>query len=118
MYVKCYIFFYLIFYKCISFVSGNEKALFMRLHLLQAIVYYHQNKRTEAKDILQRAERELNFLKIDEVSLSMLVAVGFSRSEARMGLRDCEGDLQAATGLIEKRRQQKLESKQRARDNE
>lgn len=48
----------------------------MRLHLLQAIVKYHQNKRDEALTLLVRAEEELRTLKVDENSLMALVELG------------------------------------------
>lgn len=56
--------------------SGNEAALFMRLHLLQAIVLYHQNMRAEALRLLKQAESELEALKVDENKLMSLVELG------------------------------------------
>lgn len=58
------------------YVAGNEAALLMRLHLLQAIVLYHQNKRQEARDLLLRANNELLTLKVDERSLLSLIELG------------------------------------------
>jgi hypothetical protein len=55
---------------------GNEAALFMRLHLLQAIVLFHQNKRQEASKLLARADSELSSLKVDDHSLSTLIELG------------------------------------------
>ena len=34
--------------------TGTEKALFMRLHLLQGIVSFHQGQRDKAKQLLTR----------------------------------------------------------------
>lgn len=48
----------------------------MRLHLLQAVVLYHQNKRTEALVLLKKAENELASLKVDNNSLLMLIELG------------------------------------------
>jgi hypothetical protein len=56
--------------------AGNEAALFMRLHLLQAVVLFHQNKRQEASQLLARAESELSSLKVDDYSLSTLMELG------------------------------------------
>lgn len=55
---------------------GNEAALFMRLHLLQAVVLFHQNKRQEASKLLARADSELSSLKVDDYSLSTLMELG------------------------------------------
>jgi hypothetical protein len=59
-----------------SCFTGNEAALFMRLHLLQAIVLFHQNKRQEASKLLARADFELSALKVDDHSLSTLMELG------------------------------------------
>jgi hypothetical protein len=48
----------------------------MRLHLLQAIVLFHQNKRQEASKLLARADFELSALKVDDHSLSTLMELG------------------------------------------
>lgn len=56
--------------------SSNESALFMRLHLMQAIVLYHQNKRPEALALLEKCQGELAPLKVDEGSLMALVELG------------------------------------------
>lgn len=40
----------------------------MRLHLLQGIVAYHQNKRAEAKMLLEKAENELNELRVSWIA--------------------------------------------------
>lgn len=55
---------------------GNEAVLFMRLHLLQAIVLYHQNKRKESLQLLKKAQQELRSLKVDENSISVLIELG------------------------------------------
>lgn len=56
--------------------KGNERALIMRLHLLQAIVLFHQNRRSESQNMLVLAESELNQLKISDESVTMLVDMG------------------------------------------
>jgi hypothetical protein len=48
----------------------------MRLHLLQAVVLFHQNKRQEASELLARADSELSSLKVDDCSLSTLMELG------------------------------------------
>lgn len=57
-------------------ILGNEAALIMRLHLLQGIVLFHKNKRSEALEMLRKAEAELKFLKVDEGKLMSLTELG------------------------------------------
>ena len=40
--------------------TGTEKALFMRLHLLQGIVSFHQGQRDKAKQLLTRVGKPLS----------------------------------------------------------
>lgn len=54
----------------------NEKALIMRLHLLQAILLFHRNQRQEARNQLFLTQTELNQLKVDESSVAALVDMG------------------------------------------
>lgn len=54
----------------------NEKALIMRLHLLQAILRFHRNERIEAQRLLSIAETELAQLQVDEASVTTLVEMG------------------------------------------
>lgn len=56
--------------------AGNEKALIMRLHLLQAIVSFLKNNRYESQNLLALAETELNQLKISQESVTALVDMG------------------------------------------
>ncbi|KAJ4443419.1 hypothetical protein ANN_05087 [Periplaneta americana] len=93
--------------------TGNEAALFMRLHLLQAIVSFHQNKRQEASKLLERANMELSSLKVDDHSLSTLIELGYTPAEARLGLRAAHGDLSSAVEHINKRRTEKHEAKKK-----
>lgn len=48
----------------------------MRLHLLQAIVMFHQNKLEAARDLLARAEQELNNLIVDDNQLCQMIELG------------------------------------------
>lgn len=93
--------------------TGNEAALFMRLHLLQAVVLFHQNKRQEASKLLARADSELSSLKVDDYSLSTLMELGYTAAEARFGLRAAHGNLSAAVVYITKQREDKAEAKKK-----
>lgn len=65
------------------FLSGNENALFLRLHLLQSIVLYHQNKFNEAEKLIAKVEQELKYLKVDDIQLSQLMELGENRKREK-----------------------------------
>ncbi|KAJ8927192.1 hypothetical protein NQ314_020468 [Rhamnusium bicolor] len=102
----------------------NEEALFMRLHLLQAIVMYHKNMRSEALILLKKAEDEISNLKVDEQSIMMLVELGISKdnccspAEATLGLRATKGDVNEAAKYIEDNREKRTESRKKAKAEE
>lgn len=98
--------------------AGNEAALFLRLHLLQAIVLYHQGKLDAAKNLFDKVEKELKELKVDEVKLCNLVEVGYSMRDARLALRETRGDVDLAAAVIEnkvaeRKRVQKQDERER-----
>ncbi|XP_055628202.1 NEDD8 ultimate buster 1-like isoform X2 [Toxorhynchites rutilus septentrionalis] len=83
----------------------NEKALLARLHLLKAVLYFHQNKRDDAKMMFKVVETELQSLKIDDQCLSTLLECGFELSESRIALRATCNCVEAAIEFINNRRQ-------------
>lgn len=98
--------------------EGNEKALIMRLHLLQAILYYHMNRRNEAQGMLALAESELQRLKVDDVSLTTLVEMGYDAQEARIALRATGNEINEAISEILERRQKIDEARKSAKENQ
>lgn len=84
--------------------TENEKALIMRLHLLQGVLCFHLNRRNESTAMLSVAERELNALKVDESMLSILMEMGYKRSEAITGLRGSHNNVEGAVTFILERR--------------
>lgn len=95
--------------------AGNEKALMLRLHLLQGVLYFHQNRRGEALAMLSMAERELRALKVNDGSLAKLVEMGYTASEGRLGLRAGNGDVEAAVAHITEMREARRTARQRSR---
>lgn len=84
----------------------SERCQILRLKLLKAVVSFHQNKRNEASTYLSMAEREIAELKIDDDKISMLVEMGYSRSEAIIGLRSTSNSsIETAINFILDRRQ-------------
>lgn len=55
---------------------ANEKALIMRLHLLQAILNFHKNQRNSAYSLLSTADLEWQQLQVNEELVSSLVEMG------------------------------------------
>lgn len=56
--------------------TGNEAVLFLRLHLLQGVVAFHQGKSFEASRLLHQAKDELSKLTINDNDLSQLLSLG------------------------------------------
>lgn len=60
-------------------LKGNacsERALIMRLHLLQAILEFHRNERNQAYNLLSTAELEWQQLQVNEDLLTTLIEMG------------------------------------------
>lgn len=83
----------------------NEKALLLRLHLLKAVLYFHQNKREEAGIMFQVVETELQSLRVDDGCLTTLLDCGFELVESRIALRACSNNLEAAIEFINNRKE-------------
>lgn len=89
-----------------------ERCLLMRLHLMQAIVLYHQDNVSEAaRAKFATVELELAALRVDDQKVIALVEMGFSDTEARIGLRESGGDPDGAVAHIYAKRQAKKEAR-------
>lgn len=55
---------------------GNEAVLFLRLHLLQGAVAFHQGKTLESTKLLNQANEELQKLAIKDGDLTQLISLG------------------------------------------
>lgn len=56
--------------------AANERTLIMRLHLLQAILYFHQNQRHRAQHTISLADKEWYQLQVNESSVKSLEEMG------------------------------------------
>lgn len=56
--------------------AANERALIMRLHLLQAILNFHKNQRNFAFELLSTADLEWQQLQVNEGLVDSLVEMG------------------------------------------
>ncbi|XP_002056469.2 NEDD8 ultimate buster 1-like [Drosophila virilis] len=85
--------------------SCPERALIMRLQLLQGVILFHQNQRVEARARLEAAGTALAELKVNSEQLELLVEMGFDASAARLALRSSNGSVEQAVQFIQQRRQ-------------
>lgn len=89
----------------------QERALIMRMHLLQGVLLFHQNNRNEAYEKFLLAEHELSALQVDEDALTTLVTMGYKPYEARMGLRASNGSIEGAITHIIQQKERLRESR-------
>lgn len=56
--------------------AANERALIMRMHLLQAILNFHKNQRNLAFELMSTAEVEWQQLQVNESNVEQLMEMG------------------------------------------
>lgn len=56
--------------------AANERALIMRMHLLQAILHFHQNQRNLAYELLSTADLEWQQLQVNDEMVNSLIEMG------------------------------------------
>lgn len=56
--------------------AANERALIMRMHLLQAILNFHKNQRNTAFELISTAELEWQQLQVNDGLVNSLVEMG------------------------------------------
>jgi len=97
--------------------TGWEAALFVRLHLLQGVAAYHLGQIEKSTFLLNRAETELNRLRVSDEKLAELINMGYKEEESRMALRATYGDTTSAVDWIIRKREEKAEIKQQEKEN-
>lgn len=97
--------------------TGKEKALFFRMHLLQAIALYHSGDPKRARAMLRRADKEFKELDIPEDSIEEVKASGYTAREARLALRATSGDVAKAVQFAQgkKEERERIEKEERER---
>ncbi|KXJ08773.1 NEDD8 ultimate buster 1 [Exaiptasia diaphana] len=102
--------------KAVQGGAGRERALFVRLHTLQAVCAYHTGCYGDALSLLRKAESGMARLRIGDNQLTQLVSMGFTVREARLGLRACDGDVTHAIDYITRRKQEFKERQEREKE--
>ncbi|KAL4616882.1 NEDD8 ultimate buster 1 [Arapaima gigas] len=92
--------------------TGREEVLFLRLYLLQSLQAYLSGNEVHATKQLQKVESLYQRLILDPVKMTELMRLGYTDQEARLGLRACGGDTNAAAVHISQRREEKERMKQ------
>uniref|UniRef100_A0A8C9WQQ6 Negative regulator of ubiquitin like proteins 1 n=1 Tax=Scleropages formosus TaxID=113540 RepID=A0A8C9WQQ6_SCLFO len=96
--------------------TGREEVLFLRLYLLQSLQAYLEGHDIYAAQQLQKVESLYQQLNLDPDKMMELMSLGYTEQEARLGLRACKGDTNAAALHISQRREEKEKMKQTERE--
>uniref|UniRef100_A0A8C1FSK3 Negative regulator of ubiquitin-like proteins 1 n=1 Tax=Cyprinus carpio carpio TaxID=630221 RepID=A0A8C1FSK3_CYPCA len=96
--------------------TGGEDVLFLRLYLLQSLLADLEGEKDQAVNKLKKVNELFRQLSLDTKKMDQLVTLGFSEQEARLGLRACRGDVEEAKRLIEQRKKEKEELKEREQE--
>ncbi|XP_062139194.1 NEDD8 ultimate buster 1 [Drosophila sulfurigaster albostrigata] len=92
-----------------------ERALIMRLQLLQGVVLFHQNRRDAAYERFEAAAAVLSELKVNDEQLLLLVEMGYDVSDARLALRSSSGNVERAVQFIHQRKQQLRDARKQSK---
>lgn len=94
----------------------HEKALIIRLKLLQGALAYYQRKYRQAHEYFNEVSKDIKAMEVDDMKLSQVMAMGYSATEARLGLRASGGLIEKAVQyIIEERENEQLREKDRER---
>ncbi|KAM9488381.1 NEDD8 ultimate buster 1 isoform 1-T3 [Clarias gariepinus] len=96
--------------------TGGEEVLFLRLYILQSLLAYLDGNGDQAAKKLKQGEELYNQLCLDPEKMTQLMSMGFSEQDARLGLRACRGNVEAAVIHITCRTKEREEIKQRERN--
>ena len=87
--------------------AGQQRAVYVRLGVLQGALAYHRGELHDARSLLVRADgmrRELTLTPEDDGKVAELLAMGFAQHEARSALLACGKDVGAAAACVLQRR--------------
>jgi len=87
--------------------AGQQRAVYVRLGVLQGALAYHRGELHDARSLLTRADamrRELTLTAEDDAKVAELLAMGFRQHEARSALLACGKDVGGAAACVLQRR--------------
>lgn len=96
-----------------------ERALYLRLELLEGVVAYHSGQVDKSRKVLTSAQEKFTQLQVPDESLSLVMSMGFRERDAKRALRMSNQDVASAVDfLVEQKakRAQKREDDIRRRD--
>lgn len=96
-----------------------ERALYLRLELLEGVVAYHSGQIDKSRKVLTSAQEKFTQLQVPDESLSLVMSMGFRERDAKRALRMSNQDVASAVDfLVEQKakRAQKREDDIRRRD--
>ncbi|CAN7991543.1 unnamed protein product [Ixodes hexagonus] len=96
--------------------SDKEAALYSRLYLLQGIVAFHQQQYPLARQYLERAASTIARLRVDDETLTQVMALGYSATEARLGLRSAGGNVNLAVQYILSQQEERKAQREKERE--
>jgi len=82
-------------------------AAYVRLLLLQGVLAFHKGEKQKAAFFLDSAETKLKTLTVDDELVAMLMSMGFTSSESRLGLLVSDNNIDAAAAAIFKKQEDK-----------
>ncbi|XP_060778402.1 NEDD8 ultimate buster 1 [Neoarius graeffei] len=97
--------------------TGGEEVLFLRLYILQSLLAYLEGNGNQAVKKLKQAEELYSQLCLDPEKMTELLSMGFTEQDARLGLRACRGNLEAAVTHITYRTEERNKIKQKERNS-
>ncbi|XP_053491150.1 NEDD8 ultimate buster 1 [Ictalurus furcatus] len=97
--------------------TGGEEVLFLRLYLLQSLLAYLEGNENQAAKKLKQVEELYSQLCLDPEKMTQLLSIGFTEQDARLGLRACRGNVEAAVMHITRRIEERNKITRRERNN-
>ncbi|KAL6200027.1 hypothetical protein ACLB2K_029809 [Fragaria x ananassa] len=97
-----------------------ERALHLRLELLEGVVAYHSGQVDLSRKVLISAQEKFRLLQVSDESLSLVMSMGFKELDAKRALRMSNQDVSSAVDFLveqkEKRDQQREDDTRRERE--
>lgn len=77
-----------------------ERALHLRLELLEGVVAYHSGQVDLSRKVLISAQEKLRLLQVSDESLSLVMSMGFKELDAKRALRMSNQDVSSAVDFL------------------